>query len=160
MLEHLAAFDLGRVPRAHRDPDVPMSRLFAGRNQDFGKRLLEVLFDVIIERAQGTDIDTIHAVFQSRLVGHDHEFIQDGRESTERLSGPGRGADKHIVPFMDIRDGTPLGLGERRKALLEPIPQKRMKEFENNRIRMGPSLESQRQLITKKTNLRPIPQKH
>ena len=82
---------------------------------------LQVLADVVGERAQRRDIDALHAVCERALIEFSQKEIKDTEKTGERFAAAGRGREKDRFAIENRRDAAQLRIGEGRIALHETI---------------------------------------
>jgi len=106
LLEHPSTRRIARVAVSDRVADLDR---FAARFEpirDPFERLGQVPVDVVGERFQRRDVQTVDAVFEPLVVGHGapEEIVDNGGKRRQRLSRPRRRTDQGVRPLVDPRD--------------------------------------------------------
>ena len=110
----LCAFGCGRVARAQ------MYEQFLFQSHA-GNRRLQVLADVVGERAQRGDIDALHAVCERALIEFSQKEIKDTEKTGEGFAAAGRGREKDRFAIKNRRDAAQLCIGKDRNRSRETI---------------------------------------
>ena len=108
LLQQLAPFPLGRVPRADADAEVGL---------DPRERSAQVPLDVVVERLQRRDVEQAQAGSRFRV-----EPVDAVQEGGECLAGAGRGLDQDMPAGGDRRPARRLRRGRPGERPLEPAP--------------------------------------
>ncbi len=112
--QHLTAFPLRRVARAHRHLDV---------GADAAQRGAQVALDVVAERLERRDVDQAqHALGGRGRRGLDHEAVERPQKGGEGLARAGGRRDERVPPAGDRRPGQHLGRGRLVESSAEPRP--------------------------------------
>ena len=115
LLEHPLAFARGGVAVADRVTDL--ADVVAAILDDRGDSLQrngEVAVDVVCERFQRRDVQTVHRVLESvvEFPVASKELVDDRRKTRECLAAARRCTDECVRPVVDLRNGLALGKGE------------------------------------------------
>src|SRR5664280_1795622 len=114
---HRRALSRGRVARSHEDAHLRNRRV---ESADLGERPLQVLLNVVRERAQRRDVEDLRLVLQPGPLSD--QRIDRREERRERLARAGRGRDERVAPLPDRRPALAL----RRRGLAEPVLKPRL----------------------------------
>src|SRR5437764_760884 len=106
-----------RVARADGHADLgQVEPLRLGGGADSGQRRTQVLLDVVVQRAQGRDVDDVDAVLEPALQPEAVQVVERPQERCQRLAGARRRDDERVasggdrVPAVALR-GRRLGEG-------------------------------------------------
>src|SRR6185436_5234114 len=95
---------------------------------DLGERELQVLLDVVRQRAQGGDVEHLRLVLELRALPE--QRIDRGQEGGQRLAGPRGRGDQGVAALADERPSVELGGGGLAEPALEPGLYGRMEGIE------------------------------
>jgi len=95
---------------AHLRRFAPVGESLADAVERFG----QVAVNVVRERLQRRDVETVHRVLQPLAALPTKQFVDDGGEGGERLAAPRRRTDQRVLAFVDEGDG--LALWRREEA--------------------------------------------
>lgn len=123
--ELLLALVAGGVAGAEADSNGRFSAV------DGGERRVEVFLQVVTERAQRRNVESVDAGFEGAVGFEEGEFVQDRKKGGERFSGAGGRNDEDVFPGFNLRPGSKLGGGGFREFLREPICHYRMLQREH-----------------------------
>ncbi len=114
---------------------------------DAGQRHREVPVDVVCQRLQRRDVQTVDAVVETVgvVAVPPVEFVDHRTETGERLPAPCRATDECVRSLVDQRDRLPLGRGEEAAVLRDvlpelvdpPLPDRRRQPVEHRLVGQG-----------------------
>src|SRR5262249_46513363 len=105
---------------------------------EFGKRLLEVALDVVVESLERRHIEDVHRVRQRPLESVDDEVVELPEERRQRFPCARWRQDQRVLTAGDRRPSPFLRRARRAERFAKPVAYKRMERGERARHAEGP----------------------